>query len=291
MTRKHYDHMSEQTWYMFERWHTFIAPLIADQDDSHFPSRLMHALSQVIAVDEPILLIVFMKGRTPSIFFEYQPDATLKKKYDEYLDNLFLLDPVYRVFKEQAYTGFYDFADLAPEGFFESEVYRRYYRCNYHYEIGYIFDLGKEGFATLCAAKSLGFHECEKKFYIAIESLVVSLFKAHILQRSYNHNKVVDTRQEKMEKILNNFGRSILSEKEHEILQLMFRGHSMKSMAHLLSRSIDTIKKHHRAIYDKLNISSQRELFPLLINVLEYKEGSVDRNTLDLHLSDHKIKH
>jgi two-component system, NarL family, nitrate/nitrite response regulator NarL len=49
----------------------------------------------------------------------------------------------------------------------------------------------------------------------------------------------------------------LLTDREREILQLLSRGESNKSIANTLSISYDTVKQHVRHILTKLNLSSR----------------------------------
>nr|WP_240946353.1 LuxR C-terminal-related transcriptional regulator [Pseudomaricurvus alkylphenolicus] len=65
-----------------------------------------------------------------------------------------------------------------------------------------------------------------------------------------------------------NFGRSRLSEREQEVVQLILRGHSIKSIAEKLGISCGTVKVHRKNIYVKLDVCSQSDLFSLFLSAL-----------------------
>ena len=65
-----------------------------------------------------------------------------------------------------------------------------------------------------------------------------------------------------------NFGRAVLTRRERQISQLLLRGHSSKSIARELGIAPGTVMVHKRNLFGKLGISSQYELFSLLIDDL-----------------------
>ena len=65
------------------------------------------------------------------------------------------------------------------------------------------------------------------------------------------------------------FGESVLTERERQISQLLLRGYSSKSIARELKIAPGTVMVHKRNVFSKLGISSQYELFSLLIAALE----------------------
>ena len=54
-------------------------------------------------------------------------------------------------------------------------------------------------------------------------------------------------------------GNSELSEREHEVLQLLARGMSRNEIANKLFVSPETVKKHTRNIYKKLEVKNKIE--------------------------------
>ncbi|MEM6578344.1 MAG: helix-turn-helix transcriptional regulator, partial [Pseudomonadota bacterium] len=64
------------------------------------------------------------------------------------------------------------------------------------------------------------------------------------------------------------FGRSILSGREAQTLQLILRGHSSKSIARLLGNSPETVRAHRKRVYAKLGVTSQGELFSAFLDAV-----------------------
>ncbi len=60
----------------------------------------------------------------------------------------------------------------------------------------------------------------------------------------------------------------MLTHRERQISQLLLRGHSSKSVARELKIAPGTVMVHKRNLFAKLGISSQYELFSLLIDDL-----------------------
>ncbi len=65
---------------------------------------------------------------------------------------------------------------------------------------------------------------------------------------------------------LENFGSSVLTEREAQVINLVLHGHSTRTLAEQLSISMETVKLHRKHAYAKLQISSQAELFYLFID-------------------------
>ena len=68
-----------------------------------------------------------------------------------------------------------------------------------------------------------------------------------------------------------------LSPRETQILEKMMRGYPTNYMSSKLGLTSGTIKNYKRRLYEKLDIKSEREIFPLFINHLF---GSAKRQSL-----------
>ena len=78
-----------------------------------------------------------------------------------------------------------------------------------------------------------------------------------------------DTVHRRLTECFDRFGEGVLTDRERQISQLLLRGHSSKSIARELEIAPGTVMVHKRNLFAKLGISSQYELFSLLIAALE----------------------
>ena len=62
------------------------------------------------------------------------------------------------------------------------------------------------------------------------------------------------------------FGASLLSPREKDVLELMLRGYSTNISAERLDIALETVRRHRKSIYRKLDVNSQTDLFSLFIN-------------------------
>ena len=69
------------------------------------------------------------------------------------------------------------------------------------------------------------------------------------------------------------------------VLNLLLRGHSIKSIAERLKNSLETIKHHRKNIYSKLDVSTQAELFHLFIDSLRSSSLDPERDPLIVYMS------
>ena len=81
------------------------------------------------------------------------------------------------------------------------------------------------------------------------------------------------------------FGSSLLSPREKSVLELMLRGYSTQSSAEKLNIAVETLRRHRKSIYRKLDVSSQTDLFSLFINSLSCLGDAGIGDSLSVYMS------
>lgn len=189
----------------------------------------------------------------------------------KYVDAAYLLDPYYRAFRDSQFTGFAHLNQLAPVGFKDSEYYHNYYsKIGISEECGFVFNTGE----NTCFHVALSRRQDKSPFSrsgIELLRATSDIFEALVIQ----HHKILTPENEQetnlnrqLEQALFGFGSSILTPRELDIVHMLLKGHSTQSTAEKLGISKETVKIHRRNSYQKLDISSQSELFNLFISAL-----------------------
>ena len=80
------------------------------------------------------------------------------------------------------------------------------------------------------------------------------------------------------------FGKSYVSEREQEVLELLLRGYGADTSAEKLDISLETVRRHRKSIYRKLDVNSQADLFALFINVIPYVAKSKGEDPLKAYM-------
>ena len=68
------------------------------------------------------------------------------------------------------------------------------------------------------------------------------------------------------------------------MIQLILQGHSNKAIAGLLDISVDTVKVYNKRFHQKLEISSQAELFSLFLEAIALVPFDADIDPLSHYL-------
>jgi DNA-binding CsgD family transcriptional regulator len=226
-------------------------------------------LLRVLAPVDDITLMLFRDGEPPELLLDQSRGSDSASNLALYLKGAYLLDPFYRAFADGTAPGCYRLRQLAPPAFRGSEYFRLYYaRTGIRDEIGYLLQPS----AGLCVHISMGLRASGARFSAAqlqrlrdFEPLLTEISARHWAPPASPPASALTSR---LDLALGCFGRDFLTEREAEVLQLLLRGHSTKSIAERLGISPETVKLHRKHSYAKLDVCSQAELFHLFIDAV-----------------------
>ena len=227
-----------------------------------FCDALLALVQQAAGFDTAMIFTLRDQG-APSIHHDRLASEERAAFYGPWLAGVYLLSPFYRALRDAREDGFYRVRALAPEGFRTSEYYRQYYRHTGSSDLGGFLVGDDPGVRTVVTigrhASAPRFSRVEIARLEALVPLVAALVRGHwsaIEQpppASAEHRRPVER--------LAGFGAGLLTDREREVLYLLFRGHSAKAMARVLGISPETARVHRRHLYAKLGVGSQGELF------------------------------
>ncbi|MFT6277179.1 MAG: DNA-binding CsgD family transcriptional regulator [Halioglobus sp.] len=193
-----------------------------------------------------------------------------------YRQGLWLLSPLYLSAKA-GLRGFFHILDIAPKNFKNSDYYDLYYRSNGVLDhTGFLLETG-EGSALAISLertpKLNAYNKEDKANLSAISEVVAALVKR---QWPGDISVMINDSQEipepklhlHVERLLTQFGSSILTARERDVVQLVLKGFSSKAAAQHLGISVQTERVHRKNIYHKLGLSSHNELFSVFFSAL-----------------------
>ena len=221
---------------------------------------------------EGTCLIAFHSDARPDVLHHTLEPAGRKHYLERYLTGPYLLDPLYQLALRCKKQGSCRFRDELPDRFRSSEYYRQYCeRTHLLDEMDFLVPVSKETTIVLVIGRrSRMFSKAELNRLGLIEPIVHAsmqrIWRAWLAKTGDVRGK--DDVHERLTECFENFGRALLTNRERQISQLLLRGHSSKSVARELKIAPGTVMVHKRNLFGKLGISSQYELFSLLIDDL-----------------------
>ena len=254
-----------------QAWHKAVADIIGSTKGKPVAVGLTAAIDAVVD-QEGTCLMAFHKDARPDVLHHTLEPAARKHYLERYLDGLYLLDPLYQLSLHSKKPRLCRFRDELPDRFRSSEYYRQYCeRTHLLDEMDFVVPVSKRTTVVLVVGRrDRMFSKAELNRLKLIEPMVHAsmqkIWRAWVA-RSGNARGADDVHQ-RLTECFTNFGQSVLTKREREISQLLLRGHSSKSVARELKIAPGTVMVHKRNLFGKLGISSQYELFSLLIDDL-----------------------
>jgi len=243
---------------------TLVAEALHSLGTESFASTLVTGLRRLAPLEDATLLH-YDRGDLPKLVYRENVRARGVDTMERYLQGAVLLDPYYQAAAEEQRFGLFRLDELAPERFRESEYYRSWYRnCGYSDECGYLVDLGGGAFVNIALGRTgrRRFSDLQTQRLRALCPAIDSLCQRHWASGSGSG----DGLRRQLHLALDEFGSSLLTEREAQAINLILHGHSTKSIAARLGISVETVKLHRKHAYAKLEVSSQAELFYLFLD-------------------------
>ena len=232
-----------------------------------------------------VLISALFADHVPVALYDDLTDDASSTTVAPYFSWAYLLDPFY----DRYAAGGGDFAlrltDCAPDDFRQSEYFRRFYAATgLTDEIGLVVRCA--GGAAIFV--SVGNRDADPAQAVdggsaALERLLPVV--AALVRRNWPAltPDALDGRgrlSAHLKRAVALFGSSRLSDREAQIVQMVLRGHSNKSIANTLAISAETVKVHRKRIYSKLGVMSQGGLFSVFYEALSQTPPGADADPL-----------
>jgi DNA-binding CsgD family transcriptional regulator len=264
-------------------WYAKLAELCGDSFTTSTMIGLADELVQRLSVDS-MLILRYPKGAAPQLLYGRTEHLHRANKIDDYLLGHYVLDPFYGRAEYCSNRGLTSLREVIEEDFASSEYYKTHYQAaGLIDEMCFCCSDGAGGHLNLSLSRTLGrshFTAAELEAARAIAPLVTAALRTTWRALSPEGGCVsAELRGDHhlhIENARRNFGRSVLTEREFEILQHLLYGKSIDFIARRLEIAASTVKVHRKHIYSKLNINSQAEIFTLLLEVVgatQYEPG------------------
>jgi DNA-binding CsgD family transcriptional regulator len=240
-----------------------------------FAEELIMGLRALVPIDDASVLY-YAHGDLPALVYRETPKSRSEDTMERFLAGAFLLDPFYKAATEHRRFGVFLLKELAPERFRDSEYYHSWYRnCGFSDECGFLIEVGNDAFVNVALGRiqQRRFSQAQLRTLRSLQTAVEELCRQHWASESGSGEGI----RKHLHLALDDFGSSLLTERETQVINLVLHGHSTKSVAQRLGISVETVKLHRKHAYAKLEVSSQAELFYLFLDSLmsarDYRGG------------------
>lgn len=252
-----------------------LASLIDHSRLKSFPNALADFLSGLCNFDS-IILVAYKESFKPVMIHpldQAEHSFTLRV----YLENGYILDPLYNDIQTGNPSPVSRLTDIAPDSFESTEYFEKFYKdFKFKDEINLIVPLNDGIFIaiTIGRTETLGsITRSELNRLNELHPIIKSLVRQFWLSQSQDYVQY-EKSDGAMKQAISTFGDGILTKREQQIVGLILQGHSSKAISNQLNISLGTVKVHRKNIHTRLNTSSQSEIFTLFLTHLNEIESA-----------------
>ena len=237
--------------------------------------------------------MVFSRHQAPRLLLYRRRKSARRVQAVDYFSGPYILDPNYQRFMAGCDSGVYWLRDVAPDEFHDSEFYRLFYSqvgLSDYVDILWRIDADTALSIFLeCDTSCPGFLPERIAGIHAILPVVLAAVEKHHDQAGLlpadAEGEADSLIHRKVQSSIENFGRSLLTKREREVLFYMLSGYSAALTAVRMQSTEGTIKIQRKSIHRKLEIGSQAELFALFIRCIPYAKPGGQSDPLQAYQS------
>lgn len=260
-----------QSFFECPRWHLAVAKIIVAEDEDSLSTALVDAVGLAVT-HEGTCLLAFHRSARPDVLHHTLEPAGEKHYLQRYLAGPYLLDPLYQLAIRDRKPNLCRFREELPDRFRSSEYYKQYCeRTHLLDEMDFLVKVSERTTVVLVVGRrDRMFSKSELERLELIQPTVEAGIR-RFWKLWYSRTRGArgsDDVHKRLASCFERFGKALLTKRERQVSQLLLRGHSSKSIARELDIAPGTVMVHKRNLFAKLGISSQYELFSLLIEEL-----------------------
>ncbi|MEO0438016.1 MAG: helix-turn-helix transcriptional regulator [Pseudomonadota bacterium] len=255
---------------VLSEWNRSLASVIAAIGTDDFFPRLIAAVQERVRIAYPQVWL-YHRELPPRVLYHEIPPEAVKAQVDSYLDGPYQEDPFYQTSVNRPRNRIYRLSRVTSGRLEQSDYYRDYYSDTGTVDEAIFLSQLKGGnvinLSMMRLPKQGQFSDDEYQMLYSLADPIAELFRAHseyegfavknLIQPGINHQ---------IDLAFRTFGASLLSPREKDVLELMLRGYGTDTSASRLSIARETVRRHRKSIYRKLDVNSQTDLFSLFIN-------------------------
>jgi DNA-binding CsgD family transcriptional regulator len=250
-----------------------LADLIRGTGKTDFAA-LLWSFLHTVAVPDNLVVLAFQDAGPPLVLYRRGDHPQVFAELDRvYLSGAFRLDPYFDLHTQRVPCGAYRLRDVAPDAFHRSRYYIEYYeQTTLLDEITFIVNPSRGVSLNICigrdASSGKAFSAREVETCQRLAPVIAALAEAHWSGIGQASPPQPDDPALMLAEAARTTRQINLSPRQAEVALLILRGHSTMSISLRLGLSVQTVKVFRKQLYARCNVSSQAELFSLMLPLL-----------------------
>lgn len=250
-----------------------------------FYSAAVAFLASLIDADVSVAFLYSVDQRPRYLAVKAEAAVRRGARDTAYLDGPYVLDPVYQMFQRGQADGAYPMTSYLPDDFYDSEFYRCFFRNTLLVDtIDVLWRMDERCSIAFCLGREQGtppFGSAENALVQHVLPLLFALMRRHHeLATPPKPDEADRLVHRKVQATMANFGASLLTKREREVVFYMLSGYSSEQTAERLHTAEGTIRNQRKSIHRKLETGSQAELFSLFIQCIPFADPDSDADPL-----------
>ena len=271
------------------RWNRDVSRAIAALGTEDFFPSLVAAVNGQVRIDYPQVWL-YHRDLPPRVLYHEIPANAVASQIDEYLEGPYREDPFFQTSMNQPKAKIYRLSRITLGKLEQSVYYRDYYgTTGTSDEAIYLAKLRGGNVINLSMMRLPEHGEFSEREYEALYLLaepVSELIKSHSEHDDFAVTHLIQPGiDHQIDLAFRTFGASLLSPREKAVLEMMLRGYSTDSSADKLGIALETVRRHRKSIYRKLDVSSQTDLFSLFLNAMSCLGEAGGEDPLSVYMS------
>lgn len=236
--------------------------------------------------------MIFSRHQRPQLLMYRRRPSAQGVLAPDYFSGPYILDPNYQRFLAGCGSGVYWLRDVAPDDFYGSEFYRLFYsQLGLSDYVDILWRIDADTALSVFLERDTSGDGFAAGDIAALGSILPILFAA--IEKHHGQMGLLASRtdndesltHQKVQSSIDNFGASLLTKREREVLFYMLSGYSSALTAARMKSTEGTVKIHRKSIHRKLEIGSQAELFALFIRCIPFAVPGMTSDPLQSYQS------
>ncbi len=271
------------------KWNRELSRAIAALGSDKFFPALIAAIKGQVQVEHPQVWL-YHKDLPPRVLYHEVPKRAFEAQVEAYMNGPYREDPFYQTSMNQPRSRVYRLSRLTNSRLKQSNYYKQYYAATGAVDQAvYLSRLEGGNVINLSMMRLPGSGEFSEEEYERLYLLaepVAELMKYHSQHNDFAvHHLIQPEINLQIDTAFRTFGASLLSPREKDVLELMLRGYGTDMTAQRLDIALETVRRHRKSIYRKLDVNSQTDLFSLFINSMSCLGQAAGQDPLSIYMS------
>jgi len=278
--------MSEKD--QLSKWNRDLSRAIGTLGTDQFFPTLAAAINGQVKIDYPQFWL-YHNDLPPRVLYHDIPEEAVASQIDSYLEGPFREDPFFQTSMDRPRAKIYRLSRASVENLEQSDYYRNYYADTGTVDEAMYLAKLRAGNVINFSMMRLPNHgpfsdEEYERLYLLAEP-VSELLKSHSEHGDFSTTYLIQPGiDHQIALAFQTFGSSMLSPREKDVLELMLRGYGTNVSAERLGIALETVRRHRKGIYRKLDVSSQTDLFSLFINSMSCMGEAAGADPLTIYM-------